>query len=145
MRVNRLAAYLLFLAIVPALSAQWPHDLEKYKSSMCLVEFFLPQYESGEIKDDSRIKWTISGILVREDGLVITPDVIFPANLDILGRGGFFSSTQSPPENITVAFEKEKKQKHNSLSGKWVQRQIFSILCPPSAIMTICKRFFAQN
>jgi serine protease Do len=77
---------------------------------MCLIEYFQPQYETREIKDEARIKRTITGILVNDNGLVLTSDLIYPANLDIVARNQFFSGMM-PPENISVSFIPEKKLK----------------------------------
>jgi serine protease Do len=93
------------------LHAQWPDNLDKFKQSMCLVEYFQPQPESRDIKDEARIKRKITGILVSHSGVVITSDQIYPVNLDIVAGSNFFSNLQKPPENITVSFTKEKKLK----------------------------------
>ncbi|TFH02006.1 MAG: PDZ domain-containing protein [Calditrichales bacterium] len=89
----------------------WPEELQNLKSSVCLVEFFQPQFELGEITDKSRIKRNITGVLVNDQGLVMTSDVIYPANLDITESNSFFLSNQPKPENITVSFIKNKKLK----------------------------------
>jgi serine protease Do len=102
--------FLIFVSI-SIVSAQWPEYLSQFEKSLCVVEYYLPQFEVSEIQDDSRFKRSITGILVSEAGLVITSDVIFPANLDILGRGNFLPQTQAPPEDITISFIKNKKHK----------------------------------
>jgi serine protease Do len=104
---------ILFILFVSSsiISAQWPEYLSEYEKSLCVVEYYLPQFEVSEIQDDSRFKRSITGILVNDDGMVITSDVIFPANLDILGRGNFLPQTQAPPEDITISFIKNKKHK----------------------------------
>jgi serine protease Do len=89
--------------------AQWPESITSFQNSMCLVEFYQPQYEVREIKDDARIKKTISGILVSDGGLVLTSDIIFPAKLDVISRTRFFHAGQSKPEDITVKFDADKK------------------------------------
>jgi serine protease Do len=90
---------------------KWPESINKLEASLCLVEYFQPQFEMGEIKDKSRIKRTITGILVNEEGLVLTSDVIYPANLDIVETSNFYISTQPLPEDITVSFVRDKKLK----------------------------------
>jgi serine protease DegQ len=101
----------LLIAITAQLYAQWPDNLTKLEKALCVVEFYLPQFETSEIRDDARFKRDITGILVNDQGLILTSDIIFPANLDILGRGSFIPLTQSPPEDITVSFEKNQKLK----------------------------------
>jgi serine protease Do len=65
----------------------------------------------GEIEDKSRIKKKITGILVNKEGLVITSDVIYPANLDIVESSMMYISTQPMPEDITISFKKDEKLK----------------------------------
>jgi serine protease Do len=91
--------------------SEWPVNLEELEAGICLVEYFQPQFEMGTIKDLSRIKRKITGILVNKDGLVVTSDVIYPANLDIAEANNFFASTQPLPEDITVSFVRDKKLK----------------------------------
>ena len=86
--------------------ARLPGSITELQKSMCLVEYFQPQYERGEIKDQSRIKRTITGILVGSGGLVLTSDEIFPANIDT-------EKEEKPPEDITVSFNREQKLKAN--------------------------------
>ncbi len=100
----------IFLAS-EALLAQWPDDLNELKQSLCLVEYFQPQSESKDIKDEARIKRKITGILVSRSGLVITSDLIYPVNLDIVAGNNSFSNLQKPPEDITLSFSREKKSK----------------------------------
>ena len=103
--------YLFILILTLGLFAQWPDNLSDLQESLCLVEYYQPQYEVREIKDDSRIKMRITGILVNDKGLVMTSDIIFPAKLDIVSRSRFYTHMQSKPEDITVIFEQEKKLK----------------------------------
>ncbi len=109
--------YLLFILIFQAalLNAQslsdWPENIKVLEQGICLVEYFQPQFEIGEIKDKSRIKRKITGILVNEKGLVVTSDIIYPANLDIVETTAFYFSTQPLPEDITVSFQRDKKLK----------------------------------
>jgi serine protease Do len=100
-----------FVLLATSLAAQWPDNLTQLKKSMCLVEYYQPQSETKNIKDDARIKRKITGILVTGSGLVITSDLIFPVNLDIVSAGNSFPNQQKPPEDITVSFDKEKKYK----------------------------------
>ena len=105
---------LLFLPIFAAF-ASWPESINEIKKSMCLVEFYQPQYEFREMKDDTRIKKTLSGILVNDAGLVMTSDAIFPASLDIVSRDRFYAHMQSPPEDISVTFDGERQYKADLL------------------------------
>ena len=113
-RYNKILIALLFSGFF-ALSAQdgqkWPDNVSTLKKSICLVEYFQPQFEMGEIKDKSRIKRTITGVLVSKEGLVVTSDIIYPANLDIVESSNFYVSTQPLPEDITVSFVRGKKLK----------------------------------
>jgi len=92
-------------------NAVWPENIKDFEESICLVEYFQPQFEIGEIKDKSRIKRKITGILVNDEGLVIASDIIYPANLDIVETTAFYFTTQPLPEDITVSFERDKKLK----------------------------------
>jgi serine protease Do len=115
MKVNYLK-YILYLCLIPAFlngqdNASWPKTLNDLKSGICLVEYFQPQVQIGEIEDKSRIKKKITGILVNNNGLVITSDVIYPANLDIVESNMMYISNQPMPEDITVSFKKNEKLK----------------------------------
>jgi S1-C subfamily serine protease len=103
--------YVLVILImtVSGLLAQWPESIADLQKSMCLVEFYQPQYEIREIKDDARIKIKITGILVNTDGLILTSDIIFPAKLDIVSQNRFYNAGQSKPEDITVIFDTDNK------------------------------------
>jgi len=100
---------IVIIFAVSGLMAQWPQSISDYQKSLCVIEFYQPQYEVREIKDDSRTKKKISGILVSSDGLVLTSDVIFPAKLDIISRTRFYHGGQSKPEDITVIFDSDNK------------------------------------
>jgi len=89
----------------------WPDNIDDFKTSIGLVEYFQPQFEMGEIQDKSRIKKKITGILVNADGLVMTSDIIYPANLDIVESNLFYLSNQPMPEDITVSFKRDVKLK----------------------------------
>jgi len=103
--------YILIITfiLITMSQAQWPEDIPKLRQSICLVEYFQPHYEVREIKDDSRFKKKITGILVNESGLIMTSDVIFPATLDIVSRDRFYSHMQSPPEDISVIFDSDTR------------------------------------
>ena len=80
---------LILIITISGLPAQWPESIADLQKSMCLVEFYQPQYEVSEIKDDARIKKKITGILVNTYGLILTSDNIFPAKLDIVSQSRF--------------------------------------------------------
>ena len=106
----------IVLIVIPTLltgqdNSKWPENLDNLSTGICLVEYFQPQFEMGEIEDKSRIKRKITGILVNDKGLVITSDVIYPANLDIVESNMMYISTQPMPEDITVSFKKDEKLK----------------------------------
>jgi len=103
--------YLLPSFLNGQVSSTWPDNIDDLESGICLVEYFQPQFEMGEIEDKSRIKKKITGILVNKTGLVITTDIIYPANLDIVESNLMYISTQPMPEDITVSFIKDKKLK----------------------------------
>ncbi len=115
MRIKFLYIYILLLVLAVTAKSQthssWPDNMDQLKAGICLVEYFQPQFEMGEIKDKSRIKKKITGILVNSDGLVITSDIIYPANLDIVESNLFYLSNQPMPENITVSFVPDEKIK----------------------------------
>jgi serine protease Do len=92
-------------------SDSWPKNIETLENGICIVEYFQPQLEIGEIQDKSRIKRKITGILVNDKGLVITSDIIYPANLDIVESSPYYFTTQPLPQAITVSFERDKKLK----------------------------------
>ena len=60
MRIKFLYIYILLLVLAVTVKSQthssWPDNLDKLKAGICLVEYFQPQFEMGEIKDKSRIK-----------------------------------------------------------------------------------------
>jgi len=118
--IYKIWIYLLVFAAV--LFGQWPDNLADLQKSLCLVEYFQPQYEVREIKDDTRIKKRITGVLVSENGLVMTSDIIFPAKLDIVSRNRFYTHMQSKPEDIPIIFDSDKKLKAELIfreAGKW--------------------------
>ncbi len=108
---HRTLIYCSLLLANPVLQAQWPDNINKLKQSICLVEYFQAQSEYRDIKDEARLKHKITGILVGSSGLVITSDMIYPVNLDIVAGNNTFSNLQKPPEDITVSFSREKKIK----------------------------------
>ena len=103
--------HLILLSMVSVLPAQWPSKLDAIKKSICLVEYYQPQSETRNISTDVRIKRKITGILVNRSGLVITTDLIFPVNMDIVAGDNSFYRSQKPPEDITVSFTRDKKLK----------------------------------
>ncbi len=115
---------LLIILFTLSLHAQenWPRQLEKLQQSIAIVEYYQPQIESSNINSDTRIKRKITGILVGEDGLVMTSDEIFPANLDIT-QSSIWRFSQKPPEDITVSFKKGKKYKAE-LIGKDQEKKL---------------------
>lgn len=110
MNTVRMLLIIPLIILLKEVQAQWPENLKKLQSSICLVEYFQPQFETREIKDEARIKRKITGILVNDDGLVLTSDLIFPVNLDIVASNHFFTGIM-PPEDITVSFVDDKKLK----------------------------------
>jgi serine protease Do len=54
--------------------------------------------------------------LVNSEGLVLTSDIIYPANLDIGETSLFYMSTQPLPEDITVSFKQDQKLKARFIS-----------------------------
>ena len=115
MLMNHIKIVIILFTIPTFLIGQdnttWPKNINNLTPGMCLVEYFQPQFEMGEIEDKSRIKKKITGILVNNKGLVITSDVIYPANLDIVENSMMYISTQPMPEDITVSFKKDEKLK----------------------------------
>ena len=115
MSLNVLKIYFILYLLPCFVTAQeiskWPENINVLRSSICLVEYFQPQFEMGDIEDKSRIKKKITGILVNNEGLVITSDIIYPANLDIVDNNLMYISTQPMPEDITVSFKKDDKLK----------------------------------
>jgi serine protease Do len=92
-------------------SNTWPENIEKYINSTCIIEFYQPQNENSEIKDRSRIKKNLTGLLVSDSGLIMTTEEIYPANLDISSSSFYFHQSQHLPEDITVKFENDQKFK----------------------------------
>ncbi len=108
-RFHMALIFLMFSVISAGAINTWPESLDRLKKSLCLVEYYLPQAETNEIQDNTRIKQKITGILVDDKGLIMTSDIIFPANIDIVARNRFYSQIQSPPEDITVSFQNNEK------------------------------------
>jgi serine protease Do len=129
---------LVLTFIIAVLNGQWPPSIQELQKSMCIVEYYQPQYERGEIKDQSRIKRQITGILVNREGLVLTSDEIFPANIDIMGDNHSFALLEKPPEDITVSFNSKDKLKANLLGKDQELRlafiQIINNKTLPSAV-----------
>lgn len=115
MNIRKNISLLIIFCFTTLVSAQsisaWPENIKDLEKGICLVEYFQPQFEIGEITDKSRIKRKISGTLVNNKGLIITSDIIYPANLDIVETSAFYFTTQPLPEDITVSFERDKKLK----------------------------------
>jgi S1-C subfamily serine protease len=109
--IKKIRLVLTLTILMNLLSADWPDYLEKWSKSLCIIEYYEFDVESNEIKDQARFKRKITGILVNAEGLVITTDVIFPANLDIIASNLYPPVIQKPPEDITVFFEREHKLK----------------------------------
>jgi len=89
----------------------WPQNVNKFINSTCVVEFYQPQNENSDIKDRSRIKKNLTGLLVSESGLILTTEEIYPANLDISSSSFYFHQSQHLPEDITVKFVVNQKVK----------------------------------
>jgi len=89
----------------------WPQNVNKFINSTCVVEFYQPQNENSDIKDRSRIKKNLTGLLVSESGLILTTEEIYPANLDISSSSFYFHQSQHLPEDITVKFGENQKVK----------------------------------
>lgn len=135
---------LCFSLLVTSLQAQWPDNLNELKNSICLVEYYQPQTETRDIKDEERIKRKITGILVTKTGLVITSDLIFPVNLDIVSGGNSFFNLQKPPESITVSFDREKKFKAEFI-GKDEELRLAFIQIKDSSNMLTPVKFNANE
>ncbi len=89
----------------------WPENIKPFVKSTCVVEFYQRQSENREIKDKARIKKNLTGILVNKNGLIITSEEIYPANLDISSSRFSFFHSQQLPEDITITFNKDQKFK----------------------------------
>jgi serine protease Do len=89
----------------------WPTNVDQFINSTCIVEFYQPQNENSDINDRSRIKKSLTGLLVSESGLVLTTEEIYPANLDISSSSFYFHQSQDLPEDITVKFGENQKFK----------------------------------
>ncbi|MFC2088837.1 PDZ domain-containing protein [Calditrichota bacterium] len=90
---------------------EWPENINSLINSTCVVKFYQPQSENLGIKDRARIKKNLSGILISKDGLIVTSDEIYPANLDISSGRFSFHRSQQLPEDITIIFKDEQKYK----------------------------------
>jgi serine protease Do len=136
--MNNLLTFIIIITIPSILPGQnnvtWPKNINSLKSSVCLVEYFQPQFEMGEIEDKSRIKKKITGILVNKEGLVITSDVIYPANLDIVESNMMYISSQPMPEDITVSFKKEQKLKARFIGKDEELRIAFVEIIEPDSL-----------
>ena len=89
----------------------WPKNIENTIKSTCIIEFYQPQNDNAEIKDRSRIKKNLIGLLVSQSGLILTTEEMYPANLDISSSSFYFRQSQHLPEDITVKFENDQKYK----------------------------------
>jgi S1-C subfamily serine protease len=136
--------YLLPSTLISQATSSWPENINNLKTGICLVEYFQPQFEMGEIEDKSRIKKKITGVLVNNEGLVITSDIIYPANLDIVENNLMYISTQPMPENITISFTKDKKHKARFI-GKDEELRIAFIEIIDSDSLPNPVRFTSKN
>ena len=109
--VSRIKSAFIFILLLQLSAAQWPENLSELSKSICVIEYYESDIETNEIKDQARFKRTITGILIDDNGLVLTSDIIFPANLDIISNNPYLSMIQRPPEDITVSFERDQKIK----------------------------------
>jgi serine protease Do len=109
--VKLLSLFLLLNFAALTAADEWPKSLDKISGSLCLVEYYQPIVDFGEMEEQGRIKRNLIGILVSDDGLVVTTDQIYKANLDILQPGSYYGMRQQVPENITVAFDRKKPLK----------------------------------
>ena len=130
---------LMLLCLLPSflysqVTSLWPENIDELKSGTCLVEYFQPQVEIGEIEQKSRVKKKITGILVNKEGLVISSDVIYPANLDILENNLMYTSNQPLPEDITVSFKKDSKLKARFLGKDEELRIAFIEILEPDSL-----------
>lgn len=106
---------LLLLPVMNVNAGTWPENIETVINSTCIVEFYQPLNENSEIKERSRIKKQLIGLLVSDSGLILTTEEIYPANLDISSNSFYFRESQHPPEDITVKFKNDQKFKANFL------------------------------
>jgi serine protease Do len=133
-RILKIKMKLIFVSVIMPLilvlwfkisSAQWPEKLSELSKSICIIEYYESDIETNEIKDQARFKRKITGILVNSEGLILTSDIIFPANLDIISNNPYLSMIQKPPEDITVSFERDQKIKARLLGKDDELRLVF--------------------
>lgn len=105
--IRKIFLVLIFLISGTAFS-QWPSNLNELSTSLCVVEFYQPQSQSLEVTGKTRFKRNLTGILVSADGLVVTTESLYPANLDI-SSGSVINFSSQLPEDITCKFKDEKK------------------------------------
>jgi len=107
--INIILIILIALSLNAQIGDDWPDTVNSVINSSCVVEFYQPQRDNLDIKDQARIKRNLTGLLVRGDGLIVTTEDIYSANLDISSGGSFFHQSQHLPEDISVIFDENRK------------------------------------
>ncbi len=97
----------IILLIQNLLAANWYKIKKQYENNIVVIEYY-EQTESVEtIVEKSRIKKYLTGILLTNDGLIITSSDIFKANLESSSASLFFRPSQIPQEIKVKAGKKE--------------------------------------
>lgn len=104
---------LLLAVIFNFLNAQandtWQKVYQKAQDHMVQIEFYEEIESTESISNGSKIKRSLSGVVVNKNGLIMTSSSIYKAGLDFSGAMTFGS--QKPPKDITILLESGEKIK----------------------------------
>lgn len=103
MRKSVLIIIILMLIIQQA-QAEWDKVIDKIRDKIVLIEYYEQIITSEAIVERERVKKRLTGVLVDDDGLIMTAADIFPANLEFSPSANFFDQPSKPTE-IRVKFE----------------------------------------
>lgn len=111
--MSRISVTIVFsLILTSALAASgdnWQNAVQKIQDKIVLVEYFEQISTSESIIDKSRMKKHVSGLLVDDSGLIMTPSSIFRASLEFSDSPSFFTHSEIP-RDIMVKFRGEDYQ-----------------------------------
>ncbi len=97
---------LILSTVLAASNDNWQNAVKKIQDKIVLVEYFEQISTSEAIIDKSRMKKHVTGILVDDKGLIMTPSSIFRASLEFSDSPAFFTHSEVP-KDIMVKFPGE--------------------------------------
>ncbi|MGD9898895.1 MAG: PDZ domain-containing protein [Calditrichaceae bacterium] len=98
-----IALSLILFSFATASNDNWQNAVKKIQDKIVLVEYFEQISTSESIIDKSRMKKHVTGLLVDDNGLIMTPSSIFRASLEFSDSPSFFTHSEVP-KDIMVKF-----------------------------------------